>query len=709
MTFEKMFDKLSSGKLSPKEAKDMIVDSKLKTIHYYAHFVETTKEPLTPPQLQELEAIVNILQVLYNSNVDSPISDSEYDILQEMLVEMGIPRLTGSIEINDDKKVSHKFTTLRGTLDKVYYLKPDEPRTNKTRKSLDEWIASVEARYYRNSGKYINLNDEKVLVQSKYDGSSCILEWDGTSAVWLSRGDTARNKASDISHIMKVFNSPFCQDGPCGVKFEAMISEEDKERINELYRNSPYHNSRQIVTATLNSNEPDFKVDYLIPIPLRIIRPGESIEQIHPHQIEKFPTMICKLSERDKIKEFAMKHKLVEYNGKHLRTDGAVLTILNPEVQRVLGRDNNINNFEVAYKFTEEAAYTKVRRVEFYVSEFGYVTPVLVTNDVILKGNTINHISLSNKERFDELKLCYGDTVKVLYDIIPYATKDDNCPVQKFGRPIEFVDKCPSCGAPLDLNVVQVQCKNPECPSKIVGRIMNYCSGVRMGNIGYQTIDILYHSGLLKHGIRSLYKLKKKASEIQDLEGFGQLKTKKIISEIEAKRKLRDYIFFGSLGIEGINVKTFQTIFTNIQLEEFLNMIKVKNFELMREKLLRFGGIGTVKATTIVDYLSNKDNRNELMKLLEEVTLYPSYSENKVNKGRIVFSGCRPSEEIEKMLIDAGYEVSSSWSNNAVLLIIPDDDYASSKVNKAKSNGTKIISLGDNPISTINNIIRGLK
>ena len=37
------------------------------------------------------------------------------------------------------------------------------------------------------------------------------------------------------------------------------MSEENKDNINELFRDKIYKNSRQIVTATLNSNEPDFK------------------------------------------------------------------------------------------------------------------------------------------------------------------------------------------------------------------------------------------------------------------------------------------------------------------------------------------------------------------------------------------------------------------------------------------------------------------
>ena len=522
--------------------------------------------------MRELETIVDILQILYTSSVGSPVPDTTFDLLQETLIDMGVPRLTGSIEINDNKKQSHKFTTLRGTLDKVYYLSPEEVQTNKSRRYLDQWIKSSEELYFMKTGKRIDLNEEKVIVQAKYDGTSAILEWDGKEAIWLSRGDTQNNRASDISHIMKIFNDVYCGSEPVGIKFEVMMSTEDTERINALSVQQ-YKNSRQVVTAILNSKEADFRSEYLFPVPLRIIHPGEDVEQIHPDHIKMFPTMICKLGDRDKIREFANSHRYVEHNGKHLRTDGAVITILNPNVQRVLGRDNSINNFEVAYKFTEEAAITRVKDVEFYVSDFGFITPVLVVNDVILKGNTINHISLSNKERFDELDLAYGDEVKVLYDIIPYATVDASCRKVNHGRKIEFIKTCPKCHEPLELNVTQVQCKNPTCPSRLIGRILNYCEVLRIQNIGYSTLDQLYSVGLLNNGIQSLYKLKKKAAEMEDLEGFGRLKTKKIISEIEAKRRLKDYEFFGALGIQTLSVRTFQRIFQTIKLNEFMDMI----------------------------------------------------------------------------------------------------------------------------------------
>jgi len=150
MTFEKMLNHLTFDRMNIKDAYDEVCQKdKMKRINYYVHLDNITKDPLKDNQLAELQAIVGVLQILYTSGMGSPISDSNYDTLQEMLIDMGIPRLTGSVEINSANKVEHTYRTLRGTLDKVYYLKPGEKKTNKSRKHLDEWIKSTENKYFQ--------------------------------------------------------------------------------------------------------------------------------------------------------------------------------------------------------------------------------------------------------------------------------------------------------------------------------------------------------------------------------------------------------------------------------------------------------------------------------------------------------------------------------------------------------------------------------
>lgn len=712
MTIEKLYNGLISRSIKPEDGYNEIISKdKMKKINYYIHINNITQEPLSEIQLQELNAIVGILRVLYDSSIGSPISDSDYDILEEMLIDMGIPRATGSIEINDNTKVAHKYKQLRGTLDKVYYLTPDEKRTNKSRKYLDEWIKSTEALYEKNTGKSIDLNKVKIMLQPKFDGVSSVLEVED-KLLWITRGDTKNNKASDVTHIMNIFNEKFKdEEKDTGIKFEVMCPEENKDKINELYRHKQYRNSRQIAIATLNSNEPDFKVEYLYPVPLRIIHKGDKIEQINPDLISKFPTKICTFGDRETIREFANQNRYVIVDGMRFRTDGAVMTILDDDIKLALGRDGNINNFEVAYKFTEESAYTKVKDVEFYVSDFNYITPVLVVNDVIMKGNTVNRISLSNKERFDELDLHYGDEVKILYDIIPYVTIDEKCQRVKNGRKIEFIKECPTCHSPLDLSKVMVKCNNPDCPSRIVGRMMNYCENLRIKNIGYSTLNTLYCIGLLNDGIPDLYKLKKRTNEITDLEGFGKAKTKKIISEIESKRKLKDYELFGSIGIDSMSIKTFELLFSKIRLSEFINMIKLKNYDLLAAKAVKVNGIGDITVNKLIEYLKDPKRQSELKKLLKQVTLYETYGSNEYSNGRVVFTGCRPSDEVIDLLSKNGYESSSSWSSGKTKYVIAvTSDYESGTTAKAKESNIPIIGInGDDMIKVIKSSIPNLK
>lgn len=694
MTFEKIQNDLASGRISPKDAyKEVTSKNNWKTINYYLHLDNISNEPLNDQQLQELNAIVNVMQTLYYTDAGTPLSDPSFDILQEMLVNMGVPRMTGEIELNSANKVAHQFTSLRGTLDKVYYLKSTDVRTNKSRKYLDDWIKSMEDRYKKATGEVIDLNRCYVLLQPKFDGVSCVLEV-GDKLTWLTRGDTRNNLASDVSHIMKEFNDIYSGLAPgTGVKFELMVTEDDKDRVNEFNPDHPYKNSRQIVTSTLNSTDADYKVDYLWPVPLRIIHKGEDIETIHPDLVRLFPTMTCKLGDRDAIHDFAMKNKVVEHANMKFRTDGVVITIMDPHIQRVLGRENDINRFEIAYKFTEEKAYSRVKDVEFYVSEFGFITPVLVVNDVILKGNTVRRISLSNKERFDELGLCYGDEVCVLYDIIPYVTIDEKCR-KSHGRKIDFTDRCPACGHKLDLNQTQVQCKNSQCPTKIIGRMLNYCSNLRIKNIGYETMKSLYDYGFLPDGICSLYQLKKHAIDIEMLDGFGRTKTRKIINEIESKRSIKDYELFGSIGIESLSMKTFRSIFSQIKLEDFLVMIQKKKFDDLMTSLIRINGIGQSKADVLVEYFKDSDNTKNLFKLIKMLRVSRSYGYTP-DRGRIVFSGCRPSPTLETFLRRNGYDVSDSWSNSAAYLVIPSSSYESNKVSKARDHGVPVIALNN--------------
>jgi NAD-dependent DNA ligase len=217
---------------------------------------------------------------------------------------------------------------------------------------------------------------------------------------------------------------------------------------------------------------------------------------------------------------------------------------------------------------------------------------------------------------------------------------------------------------------------------------------LKIENIGYQTLETLYKAGLLDKGIRSLYKLKKKTHEIEDLDGLGRLKARKIVNEIESKRRLKDYEFFGSIGIEGLSIKTFKSIFTKIKLNDFINMIELKNYGLLLNHLVLVDGIADKKAELLIDYLKEPVNRIEIQKLIDELSIYETHGEEFVSKGTVVFSGHRD-ESLRKSLISKGYTVNDSWTNKAAYLVVKDKNDESTKIIKAKERNIPILSIDE--------------
>lgn len=233
-------------------------------------------------------------------------------------------------------------------------------------------------------------------------------------------------------------------------------------------------------------------------------------------------------------------------------------------------------------------------------------------------------------------------------------------------RKIEFIKNCPACGSELDLNVVNVQCKNKNCPAVTTGRIINYCTNLRIQQIGHNTLKTLSDYGYVNE-IIDLYKLKNKAYEIENLPNFGRLKTRAIINEIEKKRELFDYEFFGAIGIGGLSLKTFKDIFKEISFKKFMELLNGQKFIELEAKLLSISGIAEKKAEILVNYFKDENEFKKILKLLKELKI--KNSQNNIAKPIAIISGFRDKALIEQ-IESQGYEVSENWSNKAEILFV---------------------------------------
>lgn len=646
-----------------------------------SYFLNLGDKELSEEDKVELQMIVKELQEKYDEG-HPLISDSEYDILQELLVYEG--EIRSSSESNDyGVRKKHPIDIMRGTLGKVYYLTDDEPRKNKSRKSLPEWIRSTQ----ESLNPYgINLLDEPVVVTAKYDGMSCCLYVnDKGECLWLTRGNTDTNEGVDISHIMQHMQVEKIPN--TATQFELLIENDKLDELNERY-STDYKNTRALTAGIVRTKEMDYRAQFIIPIPLKLYQNGKL--EIHPAQFTKYPSIKCTLRDIDKIRQFAEMNRNVM--GK-FRTDGAVITLMSPRVREILGRKDNINQWEVAYKFTEEAAYSTIRDILFQVSDFGIVTPVALIHPIKLKGNTINRISLHNLDRFNELNLKEGDKVRVLYDIIPYCDLDKVCVYENQNRrgvPIPFPTTCPECGKKLFFDGARALCVNPECPAVRLGKLINYLESLNCKGIGPKTVRQLHELGVL-NDIPTLYHLGsiKQARVIRDAHGFGELKLKLILTEVNKIRNLWDYEFFAALGFLGLNKQFFRALFAVYPLELFLDDIEKKEWNTIYQKAYSVHGIGDNKASQLVDNL--KQNKSLIKRCVKYVNLKRSYGIQSSKKG-VVFTGFRDpilASTFEKK----GYQYQENVTKDTALVVTKDPFSNSGSVQKARARNIPLKSL----------------
>lgn len=668
----------------------------LESAQMHTILVEFLKLPkdLTDTEINLLGLILYSCNLIYGYSGESTgLSDPEYDSLKEYYEEKSgksVP-ITTKI-ISKSELVTHKYPSLRGTLDKIYKLTEEDVLKNKSQKGIDEWVKKAENKYYEKTGEVIDLMEEEVIIMPKFDGVSGVMECDkdGNLERALTRGDTETNEAQDITHIMKEVFKTHIKDAkfPYAEKVEIMALDADLLEYNKEF-NKDYKSTRSIVSSIINSDEVDERVNYLKPIPLRYSYFENGVEgdqMINPGLFD-YPTLTCKLKELDKIHDYAFQHKTVQPG---LRCDGAVIYFTNKKLQKVLGREDNKQKFEVAFKFTEETAYSTVTGVEFETGLFGRIIPVVRFKPVKMKGNTIEKASLGSFARFTELELCKGDRIKILYDIIPYIVYDEkDMECSRSGKDsITPPLICPDCHEQLTINEQQtiLSCSNKDCPCRLKGKILNYLIKMGVDGISYATVGDFYKLGFLS-SIKDIYLLKNHKNQLVEIPGYKAKKIDNMLTSIEEHREVIPSLLLGSLGIEGISKKKFAAVLDYLSFDELIEFALDKNIEIF----VVIPGIKEKSAQKIIDGIN--ENIDLIMFLKDKLDILP---EPKIDADvfKVVFTKVR-NEELENWIVEHGGVVDSNVTKKTNIVVVPNLSVTSGKIEDAKKNDIPIVQIDE--------------
>lgn len=663
-----------------------------KYIQFLVHKGRKDIKDFTEEEYFSISELVFILQSLYNyGDKEMPVSDEDYDVLYSILENKDIEIITTPILRSE--VVHHKYTHLRGTLEKIYALDDEEHLSNESRKRLSDWITRTNKEIEMETGRKIDIGNEEVYIFPKWDGVSIIFEIDENNKIIraLTRGNTEVNEAEDVTFIFKPIEHKIVCDDMKGVayglKTEVMMKEEELEKYNKDH-NTNYKSTRSIVSSIINSDEIDGREQLLEIVKLRtsIFEDGkEKIEKLSQEVFDR-PFIRCRLKDVDAIRHFSNNHKYVD----GLRCDGSVIYIIDEEIQKILGRKKEKNRFEVAYKFNEEVAYTKLKDIIFQMGTFGTINPVAIIEPVHMKGNEIKRVSLGSMQRFNSLQLSKGDKVKIIYEIIPYLIfdlEDPKCKKSKH-KPIEPPKVCPECGEKLVYEKEIPSCKNPNCDYLKKKGIVNYIQKMNMSGISYETISSLYDYNIVK-SIKDLYRLKKKKKEMKEIPGFGDGKVKLFLEEIDSHRNVIDSVLLGSIGIPHTSKEIFKRVLNYFTIDELMDLVDADKWLPLTE----IKGIKTARAMDIVSGLQKR--RSLILFLMDELEVV---SGRDTNAYQVRFKACFTkirSEKIKELIESKHGSVVERITKDTDFLIVPSKNTESNSVEKARKYGIDIVPIVD--------------
>jgi len=295
---------------------------------------------------------------------------------------------------------------------------------------------------------------------------------------------------------------------------------------------------------------------------------------------------------------------------------------------------------------------------------------------------------LANPDIMKELglKLPCKVIVSKRNDVIPKIERVSSVPDN--AKEIKIPIKCTTCGGPLINEGSKVYCPNELCERKAYYRIKKWVSRNDIQNLGDSTIRKLYDLGLVKR-IKDLYKLQ--PSHISDIDGLGDKSAAKIIENISKTKELDLISFVAGFNIEGIG----EGLLNKMSDAGYDTFDKLKKITV--SQLTQIDGIGNIIAKKFYDGL------HQLLSEMEITLKYVKIKSKEIKHGNLTgktfqFTGrldTMSRDEAKKKVEDNGGKVLSSVGKELNYLVTNDTESGSSKNEKAKKLGIKIISEKD--------------
>lgn len=531
-----------------------------------------------------------------------------------------------------------------------------------------------------------------LIGELKYDGVGVVVKVrNGVVVYAYTRGDTENDKSVDLTDFLGGYQFPRAKhiDGEIEIKCEMIIMNQYLEYFRQ-YFGIDYRNSRMAAIGIMGRTDALRFRDYVTLVPLKT----DIIDDETGHHLNR-------LIEIEFLNEYFAREvnlKMAVMNGNYVQLlysvkkfveeaqfmrqylpflyDGVVISYLDDNIKELLGRENFVDKYSVAIKFTPLKVQTQFLGYTYTIGKNGIITPILNYNPVEFYGTVHTKSSGHSYARFKELALKVGDYIDVSYvnDVMPYATKPDLDINRDNPNPVvEFPTTCPFCNGQLHISPSgkSISCTNLKCPGVIAARLTSMLNLLGVRDFSEETISkIMENCNILT--FTDFINLQ------QDQVSFlGPTMSVRLMEEIEKIKtaNVYDYELMGSIGFSNIGKKKWQLILNNIGLDKILSL----SDEDLASQLHLIKGIGSgVVETILEERVYFYDDIETIMNMPNIVPyLYKSPSR------KVKFSGIRDKDLVQH-LRSIGIEADDgAVTMDTTALIVPSEDYSSTKTQKA--------------------------
>ncbi len=530
--------------------------------------------------------------------------------------------------------------------------------------------------------------DKRYVISDKVDGYSLLIVFKKNEKPKLyNRGDG--EFGTDISDIYKYINKGEINEKTIEKLSPTVYIRGELVMDNitfEKYK-SKYNNPRNLVAGVINSKERDnsilkdikfiaYSLPYFtykeISTNIDVFEKLEEFGFYTPYKFVSKENLIC---EKQLSNDLIARKEQAEYD-----IDGLVITPI------TIMKENSIENpkFAIAFKMLGEVQQATVIEVEWNISKTNALKPRIKINPVMFGSITVQHLTGFNAKYIKENNIGKGSVLSITRsgDVIPHilgvisSTQADLPTTKCHWRGVDLISDDDNTKTQFISRMITLFEKTDIKGMKegILTKLYDY--GITTEHLLF---NITKEKLLLIEGIKD-----KSASNILDC--IQQLKNKVNLCNL----------MVGSCIFIGFGEKKISKILDGVEeVNALLLKDKYISNNILISKIESLGGFNKL-AKDFIDHLETFKEYYETVKdifVLSHQTIKPNNKEEGELKGvSYCFSGVRD-KVLEGEIISRGGVISDSLTKSVTYLVVLDINGSSSKIEKAKKYGIKIVSI----------------